>query len=136
MSHGGANLNRNRKSHLEAEPFECKRCGNCCLGEGFVSVSGEDCRRIAEFLAMPLEEFLATYTRNKPGHECWLADKAGEDVPCIFFERDKKGLASCRVQDAKPEQCRTFPLKWRRPGFSEWCAGMLARESERGKDRG
>jgi uncharacterized protein len=117
------------------EPFHCERCGNCCLGEGFVSVSDEECQRIADLLGMPLAHFLAIYTHHELGYERWLTDGIGDDVPCIFLERDEKGLASCRIQNAKPEQCRTFPREWRREGFTEWCAGMRPRKAKHGKSR-
>lgn len=108
------------------EPFECKRCGRCCEGEGYVNVSDEECQRIADFLHIPVEEFLENYTRQEAGYERWLIDGPGETQPCVFLTRDENGLAACRIEgDAKPEQCRTFPMKWRRRDAPSWCAALI-----------
>ena len=118
----------------QVQSFVCLRCGNCCLGEGFVTVSDAECRRIAAFLGMELDAFLAQYTRREPGYERWLKDAPGSDTPCVFLRRDENGLASCLIQgDAKPDQCRSFPTKWRRSDAPDWCASMIAarREIER-----
>ena len=115
-----------REGDYSVEPFVCKRCGRCCLGEGFVSVSDEECCRIAGFLGISLDKFLSRYTRKASGFERWLVDGPGADRPCVFLKRDANGLASCRIEgDAKPEQCRTFPMKWRRDDAPEWCATMI-----------
>lgn len=100
------------------EAFECVRCGRCCTGAGFVNLEADECPRIAEFLGLTLEEFLDRYTRHEPGYERWLVDGEGPEEPCVFLVRDADGLAGCRIQgEAKPVQCRTFPMKWRIPGF-------------------
>ena len=43
---------------------------------------------------------------------------------CIFLERDPDGLYRCQVNDAKPEQCRGFPVQWRNPDSLRTCAGL------------
>jgi hypothetical protein len=120
---------RNRKARDSAllpaaKPFVCKRCGNCCTGEGYVNVTPEDCERLAESLKLPLEEFLERYTRQMAGFDRWLRDGEGADLPCVFLSRDAGGRVSCRVHDAKPTQCREFPATWRRPDAAQWCAGL------------
>ena len=107
------------------EDFQCRRCGRCCTGEGYVNVEPEECRRIAEFLGMDEEAFLARYTRADADLGLCLTDGPGDDEPCVFLDRAADGLASCRLQGtAKPRQCREFPLRWRRAGFENWCAGF------------
>ncbi|MFP4378912.1 MAG: YkgJ family cysteine cluster protein [Candidatus Sumerlaeia bacterium] len=114
------------------DSFTCARCGKCCTGAGFVNVTEEECRKIAGYLDMDLPDFLDKYTHGAAGYERWLIDGEGEDEPCIFLMRDEKGLASCRIEgDAKPEQCRDFPFKWRRRGFEEWCEGMKANNRQK-----
>ena len=107
--------------------FTCRRCGICCTGLGYVNLSDEECRRIARFLEMPLDRFLAQYTRYKPGYERWLVDGKGEDDPCVFLFRDAEGFSGCRLEgEAKPLQCREFPMKWRRADAETWCRGLMA----------
>ena len=106
------------------------------MGEGFVNVSDEECRKIAESLGLSFEEFLERYTRQEDGFERWLIDGDGPDEPCVFLERDENGLASCRIEgEAKPEQCKTFPHKWRLPAFEKWCAGMREADADRPRRR-
>jgi len=104
------------------ETFQCRRCGACCTGEGVVNVSEEECERIARFLGLSLEEFLARYTVHEEGFERALIDGEGGDAPCVFLQRNEKGLASCRIQgEAKPRQCRDFPTRWRRADTHKRC---------------
>lgn len=122
MSFGSMSKKQNRE---QLNNFECKRCGRCCTGEGYVNIGPEECRRIAEYLEISLEEFLDKYTVYREGYDRWLIDGEGEEQPCIFLEYDENGLSACRIQgEAKPEQCKTFPMKWRIPGFQNWCAAF------------
>jgi Fe-S-cluster containining protein len=112
------------------DDFHCTRCGVCCTGEGFVNLGPDECARAAEFLGLPLQEFVDQYTRHEPGYERWLIDGKGPDLPCVFLERDAGGLAGCRIQgDAKPVQCRTFPMKWRIRGFETWCGAFAKKDT-------
>ena len=118
-------------SRTEAlEAFRCIRCGVCCTGAGFVNIGPDECARIADFLGLPLQEFIDQYTRHEPGYERWLIDGEGPDEPCVFLERDADGLAGCRIQgDAKPVQCSTFPMKWRIRGFEKWCGAFQKKDN-------
>ncbi|NQU43836.1 YkgJ family cysteine cluster protein [bacterium] len=107
-----------------AENFRCVRCGRCCTGDGYVNVSPEECEKISDFLGIPLDELLERYTHKMPGYQHWLKDGEGKDIPCIFLDRDKNGLASCRIDPVKPHQCRTFPYEWRANGMEHWCEGV------------
>lgn len=74
---------------------------------------------MALHLEMPEEEFIRHYTRlrhNRNGLA--LEDKAGSDE-CIFLD----GI-DCRVNDAKPDQCRGFPNTWNFPGWREVCEAI------------
>jgi Fe-S-cluster containining protein len=40
---------------------------------------------------------------------------------CIFLQAD-----GCQIHAVKPEQCASFPMKWRNPDSFETCAGLRA----------
>src|SRR6478736_6106569 len=45
--------------------FTCTQCGNCCTGgPGFVWISDEEVRRLAEFLKLTKREVLDKYCRR------------------------------------------------------------------------
>jgi uncharacterized protein len=111
-----------------AKPFKCKRCGWCCTGEGYVNVMNSECKRIAEYLGLPLDQFLEQYTRHEPGFERWLIDSPEQGIPCIFLGRDAEGLALCKIDAVKPDQCRDFPSKWRRDDAIGNCKGLEAED--------
>ena len=98
--------------------YQCQRCGNCCRWPGEVSVGEEEIRRMSLFLEISENEFVHHYTRirkNRAGLA--LEDKANEE--CIFLD----GI-DCRVNEAKPDQCRGFPNTWNFPGWREVCEAI------------
>lgn len=110
--------------HDILEDFECLCCGHCCRGDGFVRVSREDIARMAEALHIHVSHFVALYTRDpevswhaKCGDR-WLIDHAGDSLDCIFLEDNK-----CLLHDAKPRQCKEFPMVWRNQAMLDDCAG-------------
>jgi Fe-S-cluster containining protein len=118
------------------QQFQCLRCGTCCTGPGFVALEVGEADRIAKFLGVTVEEFRATYTRIVGDEEVWLVDGEGNDVPCVFLERPENGPATCRIQSVKPNQCNTFPMKWRSPGATNWCDALLEAKSARKRGKG
>ncbi|MCA9080037.1 MAG: YkgJ family cysteine cluster protein, partial [Planctomycetaceae bacterium] len=49
-------------------PFSCTQCGDCCTGSpGFVWVTEDDIRAIAEHLDRPLGEIRLLHTRPARG---------------------------------------------------------------------
>ena len=86
--------------------FECTRCGACCAGApGYVWVEYEEIRRLAERLALSIEQFGKAYLR-RVGNRLSLIETS--EHACIFWDsRD-----GCTVYDARPDQCRTWPF-WR-----------------------
>lgn len=109
----GVNLSRD---------FACHSCGNCCRGEGQVFVSRERAVAIAEHLGITLGDFRATYTRDDVPGGHLLRDRSADDDACIFLDDANR----CRVHPVKPDQCRTFPFRWRNRNFTTTCAGFLA----------
>lgn len=85
------------------EVFVCKKCGQCCYGEGGIVLSERDIDRLLSFLGLGREEFLTSMTclSNKK-HKL----KTGENRACIFF----KAGEGCSVHPAKPDICRAWPF--------------------------
>ena len=85
--------------------FECKGCGGCCTGEpGYVWVNRDEITRLAESLNMAAAEFKRQYVRTEH-RKCSLRELPNGD--CVFFDRETMG---CKVYDARPVQCRTWPF--------------------------
>ncbi len=84
--------------------FECTRCGQCCTGApGFVWLNEEEMLTIAEYVGMPLEEFLAVHTRIARQQRT-LREKANGD--CVFYDAS----VGCTIYEVRPRQCRTWPF--------------------------
>ena len=84
--------------------FECTRCGNCCTGEpGYVWVTPDEIKAIADFLGRPAVEIRSLYTRKEHGRVS-LREKANGE--CVFWDRQ----TGCTVYPARPTQCRTWPF--------------------------
>lgn len=104
--------------------FQCNRCGNCCKGDGVVHIDREQAVRIADFLGLPLKSFLKQYTTRIAPGEWWLHDQANPERWCIFLEQDAEGLFKCRINPVKPNQCKSFPEKWRNEDSFRTCSGL------------
>jgi Fe-S-cluster containining protein len=78
---------------------------------------------IASQLGMTIDTFTERFTRL-------TADRLGlsliekPDGSCIFLE----GVATCRIQPAKPVQCVGFPNAWNFPGFEKQCQSKVNHE--------
>ena len=82
-------------------------CGRCCTRRGkygHVYVNAEEIRALAAVLEMSVRKFEREYTLVDP---CGWTQLVFEDEHCPFFE---PGTAQCRVYQARPTQCRTFPF--------------------------
>jgi Fe-S-cluster containining protein len=83
--------------------FKCTECGQCCTGSpGYVWFTPEEADQMAEFLKIPLEEFLQKYTR-RIGNRLSLREHP-KNYDCVFLKGKR-----CEVYGARPKQCRTFP---------------------------
>ncbi|MCG3135886.1 MAG: hypothetical protein HMLKMBBP_03662 [Planctomycetes bacterium] len=88
--------------------FSCHRCGNCCVGQGsVVVVNDREVEALARSRGMTVAAFRAAHTRDSFG-DTVLVDRA--DGSCEWLERGADGKTSCRVHDAKPDQCRSYPF--------------------------
>jgi hypothetical protein len=111
--------------------FECLRCGRCCAGpqEGYVWVSDEEVRALADFLGLEVNSVLDCYVR-RVGTRNSLVEE-GQTKDCIFLTFDGDARARCRVHPVRPTQCRTWPFwpsnlldpdRWQRA--AQGCAGI------------
>lgn len=99
--------------------FICQRCTNCCRWEGDVVLLEDEVEKIADFLGLPLYEFVRDFTRlraNRTGLS--LIDKEGT-TECIMLDGN-----DCRLQAVKPVQCQGFPNQWNFPGWREVCEAI------------
>lgn len=108
--------------------FECTQCGKCCTKRGkhaHVYVSEEEIRALADVLGITVRRFRRRYT---------FVDDYGWDQ--VRFEGDTCPFLEvtsnrCKVYEARPVQCRTFPF-WDemvdRRGWTEaaraYCEGL------------
>jgi Fe-S-cluster containining protein len=84
--------------------FECTRCGKCCTGfPGFVWVSDEEVRALAEFRGETRDEVIGLYTRLINGKRT-LREKLNHD--CTFYDAEQ----GCTIYSVRPRQCRTWPF--------------------------
>jgi Fe-S-cluster containining protein len=98
--------------------FVCRRCGNCCKVPGYVYLTDEDVDAIATFLGMDVATFTDQYTRLTPQRR-GLSLIEMEDGSCVFLDNGR----DCRIEAAKPLQCRQFPFAWRYEKVQEICKG-------------
>ncbi len=101
----------------ELKGFVCRGCGDCCRGEGFVSVTLEEMRRMSALLNISEEEFLEHYAFRSAFGDYWLKEQENRD--CIFLRNNR-----CLVHEAKPAQCRNFPYTWSNEDSSTVCPAL------------
>jgi Fe-S-cluster containining protein len=98
--------------------YDCQRCTECCRWPGWVPVDEAEIEAMARLLEMQQEDFIERYTRLRLRRD-GLALIEKPNGECIFLEgRD------CRVQDAKPVQCKGFPNTWNFPGWRGRCEAV------------
>ncbi|MFH1243196.1 MAG: YkgJ family cysteine cluster protein [Pseudomonadota bacterium] len=83
--------------------FECRRCGDCCHGEGGIFIGREETERIARFLDLGPETFLSRFCYEKNGR---LYLSSGPDRFCVFYTNERR----CRIHPVKPERCSLWPF--------------------------
>lgn len=106
--------------------FTCTQCGNCCSGApGYVWVTQEERRQIAEFLGIELAELERLYVR-RVGVRHSLIENAGASGDCVFL-REQGGKRVCGIYPVRPRQCRTWPF-WTSNLRSAEAWGKAARE--------
>lgn len=91
--------------------FSCNRCGSCCTGPaGDVACSPDEIAAMARVLGLLPFEFKARYVVElQGGSGIRQLEREPGSFDCVFLEREG-GLARCRVHEARPTQCRTWPF--------------------------
>jgi Fe-S-cluster containining protein len=87
----------------EEKPFSCRMCGECCYGEGGITVDRHERLRIASYLGMTHEAFVRDCCVEKNDS---FSIRCGEDGYCLFFQKGK----GCKVQQVKPRRCLDWPF--------------------------
>ncbi|MDR2350950.1 MAG: YkgJ family cysteine cluster protein [Deltaproteobacteria bacterium] len=106
--------------------FACRKCGDCCRGEGGVYLDGEGADRVAGLLGVGLDRLLAEnfLEEAEPGlflaktgesdcsdgeDKCFPATPGtpgrGKTRVCVFLEENR-----CLIHAAKPPICRAWPF--------------------------
>ena len=117
-------MSKGKRFYKEGLRFECQGDGKCCVTRGrygYVYLSFGDRRRLAAHLKLSLTEFTAAYTKKVDG--LYELQYTGKDCPFLHENR-------CRVYEARPWQCRTWPFwpenmdttVWDKEVVS-WCPG-------------
>jgi Fe-S-cluster containining protein len=137
---------------VDLSRFVCHQCGNCCRGDGIVSVDDDYLSKIAQFLGLDLESFAEACLLPRPVVErssrqmglnpIQMARLLGKSPLELY--RQKTGdfhlrsknnptldcifltEAGCQIHTVKPRQCVAFPTAWRNPDSVETCAGLRA----------
>ncbi len=85
--------------------FACTGCGACCTGApGYVWVARAEIEQLADAVGLDVAEFERRYVRTV-GVRKSLIELPGGD--CVFFDPESR---KCRVYEARPRQCRTWPF--------------------------
>ena len=85
--------------------FECTGCGDCCTGApGYVWVNLEELNNLAACVGLEPAEFESRYVRNVGKRKSLNEFNNGD---CVFFDGETR---KCKVYEARPRQCRTWPF--------------------------
>lgn len=110
--------------HERGLRFACTMCGNCCTGPpGYVLVSDDEIRALAQRLGMREQDFRDRYT-HRTSRGISLHERETEfGFDCVFLDRiSVPGRAVCGVYEDRPMQCRTWPF---------WPENLRSREAWR-----
>ena len=95
--------------------FECTCCGACCTGStGYVAFTPDEGKQMAQAIGLSEQDFYNQYAhRMTPRKAGWSLNerKTEHGYDCVFLDRTSQpGKALCRVHNARPGQCRTWPF--------------------------
>jgi Fe-S-cluster containining protein len=82
--------------------FQCRQCGDCCVGRGGILVKPDEVEAMAALLALPETEFCRRFVEASALGPRLIA----ADGVCVFLMAG--GL--CRVHPVKPFICRQWPF--------------------------
>jgi uncharacterized protein len=82
--------------------FQCRQCGDCCVGRGGILVRPDEVKTMAALLALPEAEFCHRFVEASGlGPRLTVADGV-----CVFLLPG----GVCRVHAVKPFICRQWPF--------------------------
>jgi Fe-S-cluster containining protein len=85
--------------------FRCTGCGDCCTGApGYVWVNKDEIAAIAARVGMEVDAFESKYVRMVGVRKSLVEFSNGD---CVFFDNQTR---KCKVYEARPRQCRTWPF--------------------------
>ena len=114
-----------------AKLFVCRRCGACCRATGEVRLEPGEPPALADALGLSEEALIARFTRLTRDRR-GLALTEQSDGACVFLGPDN----ACRVQQAKPRQCRDYPLRWHSRLLDAVCPALQAQGTVMGQSPG
>lgn len=83
------------------EQIDCTICANCCK-TSTTEISDRDIDRLAHYLRIAREQFLAEYTMlDEEGN---LSLRYTPEAGCVFLDGNL-----CSVYDARPDICQRYP---------------------------
>jgi Fe-S-cluster containining protein len=85
------------------EQIDCTSCANCCKVAS-TEVSERDVERLARYLRISTERFLAEYTTEGGETDNGRILKRDKQTGCVFLNGNE-----CTVYDARPDICQRFP---------------------------
>ena len=89
---------------IPPEIFDCRRCGDCCLGEGGIILDERDVARLAAHLNQAVADFLMRCTELCSGR---TRVRTAPDGYCLFYDH---AIHGCAVHPARPDICRAWPF--------------------------
>jgi uncharacterized protein len=84
------------------DEIDCMQCAECCRVAAIVPLQERDVEKLARFLRISPERFIAGYTQQHPDEGMILRHTQGE--PCMFLSGNE-----CTVYAARPSICVSFP---------------------------
>jgi Fe-S-cluster containining protein len=109
---GDGEPDREREWYADGLRFSCTQCGNCCTGPpGAVWFDEEEGRAMAAHLGLDERVFYRRFARRLDGHWSLQERHREQGYDCVFLDRETvPGKAVCRLYEARPTQCRTWPF--------------------------
>ena len=106
------------------EGFACQCCGACCrIPGGIVRLSDAEIARIAAYLDMSEDDFIAQETEVSPDRKCLiLKDSPDGTGACGMLDAEGR----CRIHLVKPDQCASFPYDWANDNSTTYCPALRA----------
>jgi Fe-S-cluster containining protein len=82
----------------------CQACGECCRRFPYIEVSQADIDELVRYTGLRPDAFVNAKGETPEVHFL----RFRENGDCVFLDEDD-GRLSCRVYEARPGICRTYP---------------------------